>query len=100
MVSSTYSIRSKKIEKIKYKNIIINLVKNIEKHKSREQQLVFIREAIDKMFKSNPNYLGNNIPFMVSLILSTTGWLRSRGPDRVKVEMSPSFLPGKRCHSG
>ena len=54
----------KKIEKIKYKNIIINLVKKIEKHRSREQQMVCIREAIDKMFKSSPNYIGNNIPFM------------------------------------
>ena len=55
---------AKKVKKIKYKNVIIELINKIEKHRSKEQQLVFIKEAIDKMLKSSPDYIGSNIPFM------------------------------------
>lgn len=55
---------AKNIKKIKYKKTIIELVNKIEKCQSKDKQLFFIREAIDKMLKSSPSYIGNNIPFM------------------------------------
>ena len=55
---------AKKIKRIKYKKNIIDLVKKIERYHSKEKQLDFSRKAIDKMLKTSPNYIGNNIPFM------------------------------------
>jgi len=54
----------KKVKRLKFKHLLIALAKNLEKTRSKEKQLSLVRNSINKMLKTHPSYLGDDIPFM------------------------------------
>lgn len=55
---------SKKITKLKFKNQLVHLAKKLGKTTNKEKQLTFVRNSINKMLKTHPSFLGDDIPFM------------------------------------
>ncbi|MBU0477835.1 hypothetical protein KKC91_04625 [bacterium] len=54
----------KQIKKIRFKDQIKTLAKDLEKTHKKERQLSIVRNSINKMLRTHPSYLGNDIPFM------------------------------------
>lgn len=55
---------AKKVRKIHFAKLIVELSNKLEKNQQTEKQLDLIRKYIDKILKTHPSYVGSNMPFL------------------------------------
>jgi len=85
-------IEVKRIQKLKFRRIIIQLINKLEHTSSKDKQFNLICKHINKMLGSDPHNIGNTIPFMK--LFSFEGYYQSRAEREHAFHSVRLFLAG------